>query len=67
MKSTIRSKTLKFLAYAKIAASGGIAGVAFYNTALLIISASPDQGMESLAMAAGGVLATGLAKILHVV
>jgi hypothetical protein len=34
---------------------------------MLIIAAAPTQSMESIAMGAGAVIATGIVKVLHVV
>lgn len=58
---------VQLLEYARFAAAGGIAGIAIYNTFMLIISASPTQSTESIAMGAGAVIATGIVKALHVV
>jgi hypothetical protein len=58
---------VRLLEYARFAVAGGIAGVATYNTTMLIIAAAPTQSMESIAMGAGAVIATGIVKVLHVV
>lgn len=58
---------LRLLDYVRYALAGGIAGIAVYNTYMLIASATPAQSMESIAMAAGAVFATGMAKVLHIV
>jgi hypothetical protein len=62
-----RFGAIRMLAYAKYAVAGAIGGVAIYNTYLLVSTAMPTQSIESIAMGAGAVIATGLAKILHVV
>jgi len=67
MKKNLTIKALRLLNYAKLAVAGGIGGIAIYNTYMMIVSASPNQSTESLAMAAGAILTAGLAKILHVV
>jgi hypothetical protein len=61
-----RKKLSLFLSYTRLAIAGAIGGVAVYNTAVMIASATPSQSVESIAMAAGAVLAAGIAKILHV-
>lgn len=55
------------LSYARYAIAGGIGGIAVYNTFMLIVSAPPAQSAESIAMGAGAILATAIAKVLHVV
>ena len=67
MKNTQPLTFGRFLTYARFAVIGGIGGVSIYNTYLLVVSANPAQSAESLAMAAGAVLAAGLVKVLHVV
>lgn len=55
------------LAYARYAIAGGIGGVAFYNTYVLVSTAVPTQSLESLSMAVGALLAAAAVKVLHVV
>lgn len=62
-----RFGVLRVLAYARYAIAGGIGGIAVYNTCMLIVSIAPTQSAESVAMAAGAILAAGLVKVLHVV
>lgn len=57
----------RILGYARYAVAGAIGGVAVYNTVMLIATAPPTQSVESLAMGAGAVIATAMAKVLHVV
>ena len=58
---------VRILGYARYALVGAIGGVAVYNTAILIWTAAPTQSFESIAMAAGAIASTAVAKALHVV
>lgn len=62
-----RYSALKMLSYARYATVGAIGGVAIYNTFILISTAAPTQSVESIAMAAGAVVVTAVAKALHIV
>lgn len=66
-KGVHRFGATRMLSYARYAIAGAIGGIAIYNTYLLVSTAMPTQSIESIAMGAGAVVATGLAKILHVV
>lgn len=57
---------LRYLDFARLTIAGAIGGLAIYNTAVLILSASPTQSFESIAMASGAILTAGLVKVLHV-
>lgn len=65
MKIKMKS-ILGYLDYARLIIAGAIGGLAIYNTAMLILSASPTQSFESIAMASGAILTAGLVKVLHV-
>ena len=61
------STTIKILDWVKFTIAGGIGGIAVYNTVMLVISASPDQSAESIAMGVGAVVAAAAVKVLHIV
>lgn len=65
-KTTRRLGVVRLLDYARYMIAGGIAGIAIYNTCMLIISAPPAQSAESIAMGCGAILAAAITKVLHV-
>ena len=56
----------RVLTYLRLAAAGGIGGVAVVNTYALAMASTPSPSIETYAAAIGAAAFAGLTKVLHV-
>jgi hypothetical protein len=66
-KKNLQACFQRGIAYAKFCVAGAIGGVALVNTVAMIMGSAATQSAENIAIAAGGLLAAAVIKILHIV